>query len=248
MAEESGETINTNHEGIRIHLTSVLNFNLRLLESENVDENILDGLQCRLDWLYNTVVRYVDFQIVDERVVECIREARECLLQRNSDRNLCSVARTERVFTGEKGRPRLQIPFGQLEFLLERKFKIAEIAKLFGTSKRTVERRLVEFGLSARAVYTSLSNPQLDEVISTIQRDFPNVGCKRVTGLLRARGVYMQQSRIRQSMRRVDPEGTLLRALELNIVHRRWYSVASPLSLWHIDGNHKLIRYVEVMK
>ena len=75
MAEES-ETRNTNHEGIRIHLTNVLNSNLRLLKSENVDENILDGLQCRLDWLYHTVVRYVDLQIVDERAVECIREAR----------------------------------------------------------------------------------------------------------------------------------------------------------------------------
>ena len=152
------------------------------------------------------------------------------------------------MFTGERGRPRLQIPFEQLEFLLERNFKIAEIAKLFGTSKRTVEKRFLEFGLSARAVYTSSSNPELDELISNIQRDFPNVGCKRVTGVLRATGrcVHMQQSRIQQSMRRVDPEGTLLRALELNIVHRRRYSVAGPLSLWHIDGNHKLIRYVEM--
>jgi hypothetical protein len=41
----------------------------------------------------------------------------------------------------------------------------------------------------------------------------------------------------------VDPQGTLLRALEMNVIHRRVYSVPSPLALWHIDGNHKLIRY-----
>ena len=44
-------------------------------------------------------------------------------------------------------------------------------------------------------------------------------------------------------MRRVNPEGVLLRALELNVVRRRSYQVQGPLSLWHIDGNHKLIRY-----
>ena len=114
---------------------------------------------------------------------------------------------------------------------------------MFITSKRTVERRMRDFGLSAANIYTSLSDQQLDAVITDIQRDFPNVGCKRITGLLRARGIHMQQTRIRQSMRRVDPEGVLLRALEMNIIRRRHYSVAGPLSLWHIDGNHKLIRY-----
>ena len=100
-----------------------------------------------------------------------------------------------------------------------------------------------DFGLSAANIYTSLSDQQLDAVITDIQRDFPNVECKRITGLLRARGIHMQQTRIRQSMRRVDPEGVLLRALEINIIWRRHYSVAGPLSLWHIDGNYKLIRY-----
>ena len=44
-------------------------------------------------------------------------------------------------------------------------------------------------------------------------------------------------------MRRVNPDGVLLRALELRAVRRRRYQVRGPLSLWHIDGNHKLIRY-----
>ena len=73
---------------------------------------------------------------------------------------------------------------------------------------------------------------------------FPNTGNKRMTGYLRSRGMRIQQYRIRESMRRVDPEGTLHRTLEMNIVHRRVYSVPSPLALWHIDGNHKLIRWV----
>ena len=207
-------------------------------------KNVIDNVQYRLDWVYNTVVRYADLHVIDERVVRCIQLAKDCLLVNGDE--ACSRFTIVRqiLFNGEKGRPRLEIPFEHLRFLLERKFKVGEIANLFGTSKRTVERHMKEFGLSAATTYAPLSDQQLDELIRDIQRDFPNAGCKRVTGLLRARGVYMQQARVRQSMRRVDPEGILLRALEMNTIRRRQYSVAGPLSLWHIDGNHKLIRYV----
>ena len=42
-------------------------------------------------------------------------------------------------------------------------------------------------------------------------------------------------------MHRVDPEGVVLRWREA--IQQRKYRVSSPLALWHIDGNHKLIRY-----
>ena len=89
-----------------------------------------------------------------------------------------------------------------------------------------------------------MSNEELDAEITSILRNFPNTGYKRMTGFLLSRNVRIQQQRIREAMRRVNPEGTLLRALELNIVQRRKYQVRSPLALWHIDGNHKLVRYV----
>ena len=241
--------VDQNSRQTRIELNNVLHSVLRQLQSENLDENLIDRVQYRLDWIYSTVVRYVDLDIVDERVVNCIRLAMECLQQNSgSNSNTFHALAAERVFSGERGRPRLQIPFEKMVFLLEKKFKIDEIAKLFITSKSTVERRMRDFGLSAGNFYTSLSDEQLDALITDIQRDFPNVGCKRVTGLLRARGIHMQQDRIRQSMHRVDPEGVLLRALELNIIRRRHYNVAGPLSLWRVDGNHKLIPYVITLK
>ena len=75
-----------------------------------------------------------------------------------------------------------------------------------------------------------------------ILRSFPNCGYRNMRGHLRARGLLIQWNRIKDSMRRVCPEGILSRSLQLTAVHRRTYSVRSPLSLWHIDGNHKLIR------
>ncbi|MGH0133436.1 UNVERIFIED_CONTAM: hypothetical protein FKN15_032326 [Acipenser sinensis] len=48
--------------------------------------------------------------------------------------------------------------------------------------------------------------------------------------------------RVQESLRRFDPERTLMRALSMHTVRQRKYSVPAPNCLWHIDGNHKLIR------
>lgn len=87
-----------------------------------------------------------------------------------------------------------------------------------------------------------MSNEQLDTIMLSILAEFPETGYKRMTGFLKARGIVLQQSRIREAMRRVNPEGTLSQALRIQCLNRRSYQVASPLALWHLDGNHKLIR------
>lgn len=62
----------------------------------------------------------------------------------------------------------------------------------------------------------------------------------QMQGHLPARGYHIQQHRIREAQQRIDPQGSVLR--RLNAIRRRVYSVPAPLSLWHIDGNRKLIR------
>ena len=54
----------------------------------------------------------------------------------------------------------------------------------------------------------------------------------------RGKGVRVQQVRGSESLRRVDPEGSIM--LRLSSLHRRQYQVAAPRSLCHMDGNHKL--------
>ena len=58
---------------------------------------------------------------------------------------------------------------------------------------------------------------------------------------LQIRGHRVQQSRVRESMRRVDPIGVVYRWSQT--IHRRAYHVSCPNALWHIDGNHALIRW-----
>lgn len=54
-------------------------------------------------------------------------------------------------------------------------------------------------------------------------------------------GYHIQRAKIRESLYRVDPLGVEDRCRRL--LHRRKYSVPGPNSLWHIDGNHKLVRW-----
>jgi len=41
----------------------------------------------------------------------------------------------------------------------------------------------------------------------------------------------------------VDPEVIFSRSMQRPVLLRRKYCVPGSLALWHIDGNHKLIRW-----
>lgn len=90
--------------------------------------------------------------------------------------------------------------------------------------------------LSIRATY---SDNELDNVLCAIHHDFPMYGCKQMSGHLWSRGLGIQQHRIHEAMRQTDPGVTI--ACHLHALHRCHYSVPAPRSLYHIDGNHKLI-------
>ena len=144
---------------------------------------------------------------------------------------------------GQRGRPRYELHRQQLEYLVSNAFSVREIAAMIGVSDRTVKRRLNEYGIKIRDTYSHLSDSELDDVVQQIMTSFPNIGYQSVKGHLQSRGERLQDQRVRQSMRRVDPAGVLFRRLSITVTKRRQYSVRAPLSLWHIDGYHKLIRY-----
>lgn len=58
--------------------------------------------------------------------------------------------------------------------------------------------------------------------------------------LLRTQGVFVTRSRVREMLTRVNPTAAARRWSQT--VARRVYHVPYPNSLWHIDGNMRLIR------
>lgn len=72
----------------------------------------------------------------------------------------------------------------------------------------------------------------------------PYIGERMIIGYFRSKSVKVKRRRIREGIRRVDPEGLTDRRNKLHHrITRRIYSVPRPHFLWHIDGNHKLIRW-----
>ena len=66
----------------------------------------------------------------------------------------------------------------QLQFLIDRRFSVREIASLLGVGVRTVERRTHEFGLNVRRSYSTITDAELDLAVESILRSFPNAGYK----------------------------------------------------------------------
>ena len=57
----------------------------------------------------------------------------------------------------------------------------------------------------------------------------------------RERKIYVTREKLRDSVNRVFPSDRQLRLAKS--IRRRQYNVDGPHHLWHVDGNHKLIRY-----
>ena len=112
--------------------------------------------------------------------------------------------------SSNRGRPRYVISEEQLLHLLTLKFDCPTIALMFGVSLRTVRRRMSEYGLSVSALYSGISDTDLDIAITSLKHQYPNAGYRMMNGLLLQQGIRVQQARIRESMHRVTRTGLLL--------------------------------------
>ena len=137
-----------------------------------------------------------------------------------------------------RGRPRYAIEKSQLEFLRGKHFTWVQIARLLNVSARTLRRRRDELGIIDEP-FTDISDEELRLAMEMVRNVTPNIGQTRMMGALRSQGIRVQRCRIRHLLRAIDPLGTILRFNQA--IYRRKYSVPRPNSLWHIDGNHKMI-------
>ena len=215
--------------------------------TEKVEEewspSSLDALIFHVNQLYRLLIAYCD----DDQKLEEVGRSLALLTElEHSMEEAGHTGYAANLIPGQngRGRPKFDISEEQLQHLLQLQFTCPKIAYLLGVSLSTVRRRMTEYGLSVSALYSEISDVELDRLINEIRGSFPNCGYRMMDGHLRQRGIRVTQARIRNSMHRVDPEGVVLRWREA--IQRRKYTVSSPLALWHIDGNHKLIRYVHL--
>ena len=160
------------------------------------------------------------------------------------------------IYTGRRGRPRLEIDEHFLRFAY-RSCTVASIASLLGIHRCTVRQALLDYGLTqplenpfanrtsledgaSLVSYTrplsNVSDSDLDAEIRRIREDgFNRAGVTVLHGLLLSIGLRVSRERIRRSLLRVDPENRIFRAQP---IRRRAYNVPGPNAIWHHDGQH----------
>lgn len=89
--------------------------------------------------------------------------------------------------------------------------------------------------------FSDISDDDLDILVKQIKEEHCNDGEALMAGHLAARNIRVQCTRLRASIHRVDPLGTVQR--RMTTVVRRIYNVGNPNEVWHFDGHHKFIRW-----
>ncbi|KAL0969694.1 hypothetical protein UPYG_G00230990 [Umbra pygmaea] len=146
-------------------------------------------------------------------------------------------------WNGSVGRPRFNINRDVLESLLSMNLPMTTLADIHGISRSTLYRRMKVHDLSVRNCYSDMPDNVLDQKVRAIKARMPDAGYRLVKGSLLAMGYRVTWRRVKLSLQRVDGAGIISRMIQLTCIARRTYSVPAPLSLVHIDTNHKLIRY-----
>lgn len=210
----------------------------RILSNADLDR---DEVLVQLELVYREVVAcqlYRELDAHQELSLQHLIQAIQ-LVTEETDNSATRKYQAPAVHSERRGRPRFDIPRHQISSMLEMRFTVPSIADILGVSVRTVRRRMTDFNLSIRAMYSELTDEQLDVIVEEIQRQFPTCGNKQMLGHLHSRRIRVQQHRVRESQRRVDPAGSVMR--RLTTINRRRYRVSEPGALWHIDGHHRYL-------
>lgn len=142
--------------------------------------------------------------------------------------------------TGRKERPPVFLNLNMVELLRGIGYTWDEVSKALLVSRTTIWQKLCEAGIKFKK-YSDISDSSLDEQVGRLQLQYPHCGQVLLRSMLEAQGIIVQRDRLRESVKRVDPEHSNSRWRQE--ISRRTYNVPGPNSLWHIDGHHSLVRW-----
>ena len=168
-----------------------------------------------------------------------------------------SIVLSYQSSAGRRGRPRTEINPEFLSQALDLRGP-SHLGPVFKCSARTIRRRALEHGLvvpgqpvyadehqpdgTITRTFTSSTRPvstitdeQLDSLMTNILEIFPSFGRRMITGRLKTAGYHVPRARVTASFLRVHGSSG---AFGDRSIHRKAYKVAGANSLWHHDGQH----------
>ena len=136
------------------------------------------------------------------------------------------------------GRPSLQINMEDVEDMRKAGMSITKISQALGVSRSTLYRAMESSDLLG---FTEISDQRLDELVIRYKQTHPFDGERMLIGYLRSQDIHLPRRRIRECIHRVDAGGVRSRSVKL--IQRRTYYAKGANYVWHMDGNHKLVRW-----
>jgi len=238
--------ISTHQQRFNIFSDRVIRIALHSLENED-DNNSLEMQIERLSTLSTMYVRIQQYYNESELnlKLEEINYIKNRIQHRLQFINNNNSTFAQRVFVSKKptgGRPKFIVDIEAIKLLREQEFSWNKIAEIFGVSLSTLGNIRKDFNIEdSIQPYSDISDDTLDSLIKQIKHDNPFYGEVMLAGALKSKNIIVLRNRLRESIQRIDAFGTIIRLT--NTISRRKYQVAGPNALWHIDGNHKLIRW-----
>lgn len=98
------------------------------------------------------------------------------------------------------GRPKILVEEQRLKYMLQAQLPVSCIATLMGVSKSTIFRRMRDYELSVRDMYSSISDEELDSLVASVKNALPNSGYRMVRGRLESMGYRVQWRRTAASI------------------------------------------------
>jgi hypothetical protein len=146
------------------------------------------------------------------------------------------ILQPETLASGPKGgRPALVIDLEVVLHLWDIGCKWVDIAKALGCSRQTLYNHLKSANITVeRKTFTQISNYDLDIRVLAISREHPFIGSTIMKGHLEAQEIHVSLKRVKESLKRVDPEAVLLRYYFYYFI----YTMLLLLNAYQMDWNH----------
>ena len=136
------------------------------------------------------------------------------------------------------GRPSLQINMEDVEDMRKAGMSITKISQVLGVSRSTLYRAMEGSDLLG---FTEISDQCLDELVIRYKQTHPFDVERMLIGYLRSQDIHLPRRRIRECIHRVEAGG--VRSKSVKLIQRRTYYAKGANYVWHMYGNHKLVRW-----
>ena len=198
---------------------------IQFLETD-INEEAVD-FRCDLEVTIEMMEQLADIDSSSE-VTTCCQLLCDCLELLSEKMNAQhTIINLETCSTN--GRPSYFIPRQFLEYWLAHGFTVFQMSTLLCVSQSTVKRRLRIFDLKVGDTYSDLSNEELGNIVKELIQNFPSCGYRSIRAHLLSKGIKVQEYKIRNLMKELDPEAVLFRRLCcVKTTNRRKYSVRAP--------------------